>query len=89
MRLVILGNIKEKDLDEAIGMAERDIVIMSRVGPDIHARLIEVVMSRVGPDGTADIEIDSMGPDGPVVMWRRGSIKVRKTSRRMELRFDV
>jgi hypothetical protein len=86
MRLIILGKLIEKDLNEAIEMADkRNIVIMGKVEPDLHAKLIEVVMSRVGPDGTADIEMDSIGPDGPVVMWRRGSIKMRKTSRRMEL----
>ena len=86
MRLIILGKVVEKDLNEAIEIAnKKNIIIMSRVEPDIHAKLIEVVMSRVGPDGTADIEMDSIGPDGPIVMWRRGSIKMRKTSRRMEL----
>ena len=85
MRLVILGKVRERDIDEAIRIAEKDVVIMDRVGPDVHAKLIEVMMSRVGPDGTADVEMDSMGPDGPVVIWRRGSVKVRKTSRRIEI----
>ena len=90
MRVSLFYQIRDDDLERVLSRARSDgFVLLSKVTPPQVAKLMEIMLQEASVEGLMDLELESLGPEGPVIIWSKKLARVNKSKRKREIMISL
>ncbi len=87
MRISLFYQVRNNDdLKRILSRARSDgFVLLSKITPPQVADLMEIMLQEASVDGIMDLELESLSPEGPVIIWSKKLVRIDKSKRRREI----